>query len=458
MSSQSSRGRGPLAALNLKQRRMIAGGAIGTLMEYYDYYLYGLASAAVFPTVFFPQDDRVVAQLSSFATFAFGFFLRPVGGIVFGHIGDRIGRKAVLMTTVIGMGVSTAAIGFLPSEKSIGIAAPILLLLFRMLQGFFVGGEMGGAATMVIENAPAGKHGLYGALLISGAGIANVASAGLMAGLGLGPASWFITWGWRIPFILAIVLAVIAILLRRRLEESEEFTITRSIQVQTGVKRRPLVEAFRHPKNAILGILIGLPQSIASYVVITFGIAYMVNAKDIPAWEGFAGTMIVGLLQIVVAPSYGALSDRIGRKKLYILGCIGFAVLVWPAFLLYGTSVLGLIWLGMIVGFVIPGVAMQGTLQTMLAEMFDPEARTTGVNIGYQVSNTIGGGLAPFICTALVAAAGGQIWPVVVYSAVICAAGAIATATASISTDGTRLHKLAGAEASSLPVAGATAN
>jgi MHS family shikimate/dehydroshikimate transporter-like MFS transporter len=444
--------------LSAKQKRMIAGGSIGTLMEYYDYYLYGLASAAVFPAVFFPQDDKVVAQLASFATFAVGFFLRPVGGIVFGFIGDRMGRKTTLMITVIGMGLATAAIGLIPPEKSIGIAAPILLLFFRMCQGFFVGGEMGGAATMVVEHAPAGKHGLYGAFLITGAGVANVVSAGLMAGLGLGPASWFMTWGWRIPFLLGFVLAIIAILLRRKLEESADFVETRAVQTQAGVKNRPLVEAFRHPKNAILGILIGLPQSIAGYVVLTFGIAYLVNSKNIPAWEGFAGTMIVGVLQIFVAPAYGALSDRIGRRTVYIAGCIGFALLVWPAFLLFGTSNLWLIWLGMVVGFVIPGVAMQGTLQTMLVEMFDPEARTTGVNIGYQLSNTLGGGLAPFICTALVAAASGQIWPVVVYSAVICAIGAIATATASISKDGERLHRLAGVQDATATSTGTAAN
>lgn len=428
--------------LTRTQKRTIAGGAIGTLMEYYDYYLYGLASAAIFPAVFFTGEDPIVAQLSSFATFAVGFFLRPVGGLVFGHIGDRVGRKTTLMITVVGMGIATAGIGLIPPEASIGIAAPLLLIFFRMCQGFFVGGEMGGAATMVVEHAPVGRRGMYGAFLISGAGIANVASAGLMAGLGLGPESWFMTWGWRIPFVLGLVLAIVAIVLRSKLEESEEFKDTKQAQADAGVKSNPIKEVFRHPKNAIMGVLIGLPQSIAGYVVLTFGIAYMVNENDIPAWQGFAGTMIVGLLQIVVAPAYGALSDRIGRRKVYIAGCVGFAVLVWPAFLLFDTSNLLLIWAGMILGFVIPGVAMQATLQTMLAEMFDPDARTTGVNIGYQISNTLGGGLAPFICTALVALVGGQIWPVIVYCAVICLIGAIATATATISTDGSRLHEL----------------
>jgi MFS family permease len=433
--------------LTRKQRKTVAGGAIGTLIEYYDYYLYGLASAAVFPAVFFSSNDPVVAQLASFATFAVGFFLRPLGGIIWGMVGDRIGRKAVLMSTVVGMGLATTAIGLIPSDQTIGIAAPLLLLLFRLLQGFFVGGEMGGAATMVVEAAPTGKRGLYGAFLISGAGIANVVTGGLMAGLGLTPESWFLQWGWRIPFLFSLVLAIAAVVLRRHLEESEEFLDTQALQIAAaGKKANPLVEAFRHPKNAIMGILIGLPQSIAGYVVLTYGLAFMVSDKNLPAWMGFAGTMIVGLLQVVVAPLWGAISDRIGRRTVYIIGCVGFAAMVYPAFMLFSTGNLWLIWLGQILGFVVFGVAMQATLSTMLVEMFDPEARTTGVNIGYQMSNTLGGGLAPLICTALVAAAGGSFWPVVAYAAVISVVGVVATLLASIRPDvegAGRLHELA---------------
>jgi MHS family shikimate/dehydroshikimate transporter-like MFS transporter len=427
------------------QRRTIAGGAIGTLMEYFDYYLYGLAAAAVFPQVFFSGDDPFVAQLESFGSFAVGFLFRPLGGFVFGYIGDRLGRRITLLITVIGMGLSTAAIGVIPPDHMIGAAAPILLLVIRMFQGLFVGGEMGGAATMVVEHAPVGRRGLFGAFLISGAGIANVLSAGMMAGLGLGPDSFFMTWGWRIPFLFSLVLSICAILLRRQLEESQEFTThTQGLELGTIRRRSPIVQVFRHPKNTILGILIGLPQSIAGYVVLTYGLAYMVSG-GVAAQVGFIGTMIVGVLQIFVAPAYGALSDRVGRRRVYIAGCIGFAVLVWPAFLLYSTQSPGLIWLGMIVGFVIPGVAMQGTLSTMLTEMFDVEQRTTGVNIGYQLSNTLGGGLAPLIATALVGWASGQIWPVIVYVVVICLVGAIATATATFrpdTADPGRLHAL----------------
>lgn len=438
------------SGLTPKQRKTIAGGAIGTLIEYYDYYLYGLAAAAVFPAVFFSANDPVIAQLSSFATFAVGFFLRPVGGIIWGIVGDRRGRKVVLMSTVIGMGVATTGIGLIPSDQMIGIAAPLLLLFFRLCQGFFVGGEMGGAATMVVEAAPTGKRGLYGAFLISGAGIANVVSGGLMAALGLTPESWFLQWGWRIPFVFSIVLAIAAIVLRRQLEESDAFTETQTLLIATtGKKPNPLVEAFRHPKNAIMGILIGLPQSIAGYVVLTYGLAFMLADRNIPAWIGFAGTMLVGLLQIVVAPLWGAISDRIGRRTVYIIGCLGFAAMVYPAFMLFDTGNMWLIWLGQILGFVVFGVAMQATLSTMLVEMFDPEARTTGVNIGYQFSNTLGGGLAPLICTALVAAAGGAFWPVVIYAAVISVIGVIATLVASIQPDvegAGRLHELRSTE------------
>lgn len=441
--------------LTPRQRRTVAGGAIGTLIEYYDYYLYGLAAAAVFPAVFFSANDPVIAQLSSFATFAIGFFLRPVGGIVWGIIGDRVGRKVVLMSTVVGMGIATTGIGLIPSDQAIGIAAPLLLLVCRLAQGFFVGGEMGGAATMVVEAAPVGRKGLYGAFLIAGAGVANIVSGGLMAGLGLVPGSWFVEWGWRIPFVLSLVLAIVAVILRRQLEESEEFTDTQSLQIAaTGKKANPLVEAFRHPKNAIMGILIGLPQSIAGYVVLTYGLAFMVSDKHLPAWMGFAGTMIVGALQIFVAPLWGAISDRIGRRTVYIIGCLGFAAMVYPAFMLFSTGNMWLIWLGQILGFVVFGVAMQATLATMLAEMFDPEARTTGVNIGYQMSNTLGGGLAPLICTALVAWAGGSFWPVVVYAAVISVVGVIATLKASIIPDvegAGRLHELAATSTVKVP-------
>ncbi|HKU12669.1 MAG TPA: MFS transporter [Sinomonas sp.] len=427
-----------------KQRRAVAGGSIGTLMEYFDYYLYGLASATVFPTVFFPNNDPVVGTLSSFASFAFGFLLRPIGGLIFGHVGDRMGRKTMLMITVVGMGISTAAIGLIPPAGAIGIAAPILLLFFRMLQGLFVGGEMGGAAALVVEQAPPGRRGLFGALLISGAGIANVASAGLMAAVGAGSKSFFMEWGWRIPFVFALVLAVIAIVLRSKLEESDEFKDLAAARARTQEKAKsPLREVFRHPKNAILGILIGLPQSIAGYLVLTFGLAFMVS-KGTQAQVGFLGTMIVGVLQIFAAPLWGSLSDKIGRRKTYIGACIAFALLLYPAFVLYGTQVAVLIWLGMIIGFVIPGVAMQSTLQTMLVEMFDVEARTTGVNIGYQISNTIGGGFAPLIATAL-SAAFGSVLPVIIYAAAIALIGVIATAYASFRPDvenAGRLHEM----------------
>jgi MFS transporter, MHS family, shikimate and dehydroshikimate transport protein len=425
-----------------EQRRMVAGGSIGTLMEYYDYYLYGLASATVFPSVFFPHASSTVGTLESFATFAVGFLLRPVGGLVFGHVGDRMGRKSALMTTVVGMGVATTAIGLVPSAGAIGVAAPVLLLLFRMLQGLFVGGEMGGAASLVIEHAPVGRRGLFGALLISGAGVANVASAGFMSAVGIGSESFFLTWGWRIPFVFALVLAVVAVVLRSRLEESEEFKeYAASAQSTQSKPQLPLRETFRHPKNAILGILIGLPQSIAGYIVLTFGLAYLVS-EGTQAQVGFIGTMIVGALQIFVAPAWGSLSDRIGRRRTYIGACIAFALLIYPAFALYGTQTAWLIWLGMVVGFVIPGVAMQATLQTMLAEMFDVEARTTGINIGYQISNTVGGGFAPLIATAL-SAAFHSVWPVIVYAVVIALIGIVATAYSTFRPDVENAPRLA---------------
>ena len=423
-----------IASKTAARRRAAFGASVGTLIEYYDYYLYGLGAATVFPKVFFPSDSATAALLASFASFAVGFLLRPIGGIVFGHVGDRAGRKAALMITVIGMGLATAAIGLIPSTARIGLLAPILLVVCRSFQGLFVGGEMGGAATLIVEHAPPGQRGLYGSLLIIGAGIANVMSAGLMAVLAQSEA-WFVAWGWRLPFLFSIVLVVIATILRSRLEESEEFQeLARERDRAPEKQKSPLLEALRHPKNAILGILMGLVQSIAGYVVLTFGLSLVVK-EGVSPQVGFVGTFIVGVLQIFVAPAWGAISDRVGRRNLYIAASVFLALVVYPVFLLYQTKEPMLIWLAMIIGFVIPGVATQATLQTMLTEMFDVEARTTGVNIGYQLSNTFGGGFAPMICVALVAAAGGAVWPVAVYVAVIALASILGTVFASLRPD-----------------------
>lgn len=423
-----------IASKTAARRRAALGASVGTLIEYYDYYLYGLAAATVFPKVFFPNDSATVAQLSSFASFAIGFLLRPIGGIVFGHIGDRAGRKAALMITVIGMGLATTAIGLIPSAAQLGLMAPVLLVVCRSFQGLFVGGEMGGAATLIVEHARPGQRGFYGSLLIIGAGIANVLSAGLMAVLARSEA-WFIAWGWRLPFLFSIVLVVIAAIMRSRLEESEEFQkLARERDQAPGKRKSPLLEALKHPKNVVLGILMGLVQSIAGYVILTFGLALVVK-EGVSTQVGFVGTFIVGILQIFMAPAWGALSDRVGRRNLYIAASAFLAVVVYPVFLLYQTKEPMLIWLGMVIGFVIPGVAMQATFQTMLTEMFDVEARTTGVGLGYQLSNTFGGGFAPMICVALVAAAGGAVWPVAVYVAFVALASILATVFASLRPD-----------------------
>ena len=415
--------------------RAALGASVGTLIEYYDYYLYGLAAATVFPKIFFPGQDLTMAQLASFASFAVGFLLRPLGGIIFGHIGDRVGRKTALMITVIGMGLATAAIGLIPSAAKWGMFAPLLLILCRGFQGLFVGGEMGGAATLIVEHAAPGKRGFYGSLLIVGAGIANVLSAGLMALLARNQ-TWFLDWGWRLPFLFSLVLVAVAVVLRSRLEESDAFKQMVQERKQLKTKARaPLFEAIlKNPKNVVLGILMGLVQSIAGYVILTFGLSLVVK-QGVSPQVGFIGTFIVGVLQIIMAPIWGALSDRIGRRTLYIAAAITLAVVVYPVLELYQTKDPLMIWIGMVIGFVIPGVAMQATFQTMLTEMFDVEARTTGVGLGYQLSNVFGGGFAPMICVALVASAGGAVWPVLIYVSVIAVISVCATIFASLRSD-----------------------
>ena len=245
---------------------------------------------------------------------------------------------------------------------------------------------MGGAATLIVEHAPPGRRGFYGSLLIIGAGIANVLSAGLMAVLARSQ-EWFIAWGWRLPFLFSIVLVIIAMILRSRLEESEEFKeLARERDLAPEKRKSPLREALKSPKNVILGILMGLVQSIAGYVVLTFGLSLVVK-QGVSPQVGFVGTFIVGFLQILMAPTWGALSDRVGRRNLYIAASVFLAVVVYPVFLLYETHEPILIWLGMVIGFVIPGVAMQATFQTMLTDKTHWAGQENNINISSNKRN-----------------------------------------------------------------------
>jgi len=393
------------------RRSAVLASSIGTLLEYYDYYLFGLASAVVFPAVFFPSEDPLTGQLASFATFAVGFVLRPIGGIVIGHIADRAGRKKALIFTIVMMGIATILIGALPGYRQIGVAAPVLLVVLRLLQGFSTGGEMGGAISLAVEHAPPNRRGRYGALLLSGAGVALLLSSGLMAAFALLPDRDFLAWGWRVPFLLSFVLLIAGLVIRLRVGETPEFERARE---KNAGSRIPLLAVLRRPRNVIYGVLFGFANSIGGYVITTYGASYLKKDLGVPASVALTATMVAAGAQIVLAPTWGALSDRIGRKPVFLGGCVGLAVMIFPVFWLFETRNPVLIALAMVLGSSVFVMAMSALSQTILSELFDTRSRVTGVNMGYQLTAVLAGGFAPYIAASLVGATG-KVWGVGIY-------------------------------------------
>lgn len=391
--------------------RVVVASFIGTTIEWYDFFLYGTAAALVFNRLFFPDLDPLYGRMAAFATYSVGFFARPVGGVVFGHFGDRIGRKSMLVTTLMLMGLATFLIGVLPTHAQIGIAAPILLVLLRFVQGFGVGGEWGGAVLMAVEHGHRGRRGLY----------ASWVQAGVPAGLLLAttvyyffsrlPDEAFLSWGWRVPFLLGIVLLGVGLFIRLRILESPLFANLRD----TGKSvRMPFFEVIRHyPRNVLLAMGARFAENGCFYIFSVFVLAYA--AADDPAKEAtvLGGVLLASAIQFILIPGFGILSDRVGRRPVYLAGAVALAVFAFPFFALVDTGVTGLIWLAIVIGLIVHA-AMYAPQAAFLSELFGTEVRYTGASIGYQLASPLAGGLAPLIATALLKWSDDQPWPVAV--------------------------------------------
>jgi MFS transporter, MHS family, shikimate and dehydroshikimate transport protein len=394
-------------------RKVVLASFIGTTIEWFDFFIYGTAAALVFGQLFFPGESEFVGRMASFGTFAIGFFARPLGGIIFGHYGDRIGRKAMLVTTLMLMGVATFLIGIMPTYQTIGIAAPIILVLLRLIQGFGVGGEWGGAVLMAVEHGHEGRRGFYGSCVQMGVPVGLLLATSVFAIVTkMTTEAQFLAWGWRIPFLLGIVLLGIGMFIRMQIVESPLFA---KIQKNTGVSKLPILEVVKkHPKNVILAMGARFAENACFYIFSVFVLSYAVDQLGLAKSTVLTGVWIAAAFQIVAIPAFGALSDRVGRRPVYLAGAIFIALFAFPFFWMIETKITVVIWLAIILGL-IGHSAMYGPQAAFFSELFGTRVRYSGASIGYQLASPFAGGLAPLIATGLLQWSGGKSWPVSVY-------------------------------------------
>jgi MFS transporter, MHS family, shikimate and dehydroshikimate transport protein len=410
-------------------RKAALGSFIGAVVDWYDFLLYGIVAALVFNSEFFPKVSPAMGTLAAFATFGVGFLFRPLGGIVFGHFGDRLGRKRMLVLTVMMMGLSTAAIGLLPSFASIGWTAPVLLVTLRAIQGFAVGGEWGGAALMAVESAPEKKKAFYSCGVQVGYGVGLVLATGLIAILSrtMDNASFF-AWGWRLPFLFSVVLVGIGLWIRSGMEESNEFVAKVGEHGERGV-RMPIIEALaRHPSAFLLIIALRLAELFTMYIVTAFALNYSTQNLHMSRELFLNIGLVVGAVSCVTIPLFAKLADRFGRRRIYLIGAIVGALSAIPFFLALDARSTALIVLFSVMLANVAHDMIVSVQQPMFTELFGTEYRYSGAGVGYQVASVVGGGFTPFIAVALVNAAGGSWHPVAGYLAVGCVLSALVAA------------------------------
>lgn len=398
----------------------------GSVIEYYDFFLYATAAPIVFSKIMFPTNDPLVGTLLAFATFALGYLIRPIGGMVFGILGDKLGRKSVLMATILLMGISTICIGLVPPYAVVGIWAPLMLIFFRMLQGFGAGAEFGGAAILSIESAAPNRRGLQGAWPACGVFIGIAAASGIFALFSSTLSSdEFLSWGWRIPFLLSAVAVVIALVIRLKIVESPVFA---QAKAENKVSKAPIRDVLKHEKKALF-ILIGaqVAQNVNSYVYLVFATAYIAGTLKMSSSIGPLGVALGCLATAATTPLFGALSDRIGRKPVLLFGAISGALFAFPFFWLINTRTDQLVVLGLIIGLSVGNAALIAPQGAYFSELFSARARFSGFSMGRELGSSIGGGPFPVIAVALVAWAGSY-WPVALIAIGVCSIGLVAVA------------------------------
>jgi len=372
---------------------------IGTTIEWYDFFLYGTAAALVLDKVFFPTFDPFVAKLASLTTYAVGFIARPLGGVVIGHYGDRIGRKSMLVLTLMIMGIATFLIGVLPTYEQIGPAAAVLLVLLRVAQGFGVGGEWGGAVLMAVEHAPAGKRGFYGSWPQIGVPAGLLLSTLLFTPFSRLPQQTFLSWGWRIPFLVSIVLVIVGLVIRVRIVETPAFS---RVKEQRREARQPILDVLRHyPREVLIAMGARLAENGAFYIYTVFVLIYGTTHVGMDRNIVLTGIMIAAALELLSIPVFGALSDAVGRKPVYLFGAVTTALLAYPAFWMMDSASPWMVRLALVLALSVGHGAMYAPQGAFFSELFGARVRYSGASLGAQLASVFAGGLAPIIATTL---------------------------------------------------------
>jgi MHS family shikimate/dehydroshikimate transporter-like MFS transporter len=391
--------------------RVVAASFVGTAIEWYDFFLYGTAAALVFPRLFFPQADPVAGQLAALGTYAVGFVARPVGGVLFGHYGDRFGRKAALVATLVLVGLSTCAMGLLPTYEVAGAWAPVLLVALRFVQGLGVGGEWAGAVLLVVEHGSSRGRGFLASWVQAGAPVGLLLATAAFGAASQLPEDDFLAWGWRIPFLLGVVLTGVGLFLRTRVLESPLFERA----AREAPATPPLVEVLRqHPRNVLLAMGARVAENGYYYFFTVFGLSYGAGYLGLPRDLLLTGVLLGAGAHLIATPLFGALSDRVGRRPVYLGGAVFLAAYAFPFFWLMGTRETGWVWAAL-VGGMVGHAAMYGPQAAFLAELFGTRVRYTGASLGYQLAAPLSGGLAPLVAYALLGWSEGNPWPVGVY-------------------------------------------
>ena len=404
-------------------RRVVMASLIGTTIEWYDFFLYGSAAALVFNKLFFPEFDPLTGTLLAFATYALGFVARPVGGVVFGHFGDRIGRKRLLMLSLVLMGVATILIGLLPTYAQIGIWAPIALIALRLVQGFAVGGEWGGAVLMAAEHGDAARRGFWASWPQAGVPAGNLLAAAVLAIMAaLQTEEDFLDWGWRVPFILSALLVVVGWYIRNRVAESPMFEA--EFEAAEAPARVPALEVLRErPKALVLGAGLRVGENISYYILTVFSLTFLVDVSKESRSLALNALLIGAAVQFIAIPLFALLSDRIGRRPVYAFGAFGLAAWCFVMFGLLGSGNNGSIILALVVGLVLHG-AMYGPQAAFITELFPTRIRYSGVSLAYQLTSIVAGSLAPIIALWLYKDYGSAM-PVAIYVGTACAISGI---------------------------------